>query len=73
MLALWAASVPHCCAGIPGAVAARDVPAKSFYPCRNKGSFCLLPGAQLSHTAGCNRSLQSRVWPPCFCGHIILP
>lgn len=40
----WAGSVPHCC----GAVAARAVPAKPFYPCRNKGSLCLPTGAQLS-------------------------
>lgn len=44
LLSPWAVSVPHCC----GAVAARAGPAKPFYPCRNKGSFCLLTGAQLS-------------------------
>lgn len=73
MLAPWAARVSHCCAGAPGAVAAREVPAKSLYPCRNKGSFCLLAGAQLSHAAGCNRSLQSLVCPPCFWGYSTSP
>lgn len=65
-MALWAASVPHCCAGTPGAVAARDVPAKSFYPCRNKGSFCLLPGAQLSHTRDATGHCSPECGPHAF-------
>lgn len=48
-----------------GAAGARDVPAKSFYPLRNKGSFCILLGVQPSPEEGRGRSPWSRAQSEC--------
>lgn len=56
------------CVGPRGAAEARDVPAKSFYPFRNKGSFCVLLGAQPSHAVGCGGSPPSRARSECLWG-----